>query len=223
MAKPSRQACWLESVGHSTALPRLDIKSLSLGIIHWTMNTFFPTLQLFFHSGRSCVIEGGQLSGAIVGLDSELRFRLTDITHEEDGRLVKTTLPDRFVEVSASMSIQEATVAYRTSIAVKQKPPKELQLQSPAQPKATIVYEKHVVVGLRLNGMKDMGYVWCRAPDPTPATGVKTWGDVRLAGLRDDIPNPFRGFPQKKTKPGGEALVVDKRSLIRDRGLNGTR
>jgi hypothetical protein len=193
------------------------------GIVHWNLNTFFPTLQLFFESGRSCTIEGGQLSGAFVGLDPKLRFRLTDLTHEEDGRLVRTTLPEKFVGMSPSTLIQEATVAYRTSVAVKTMSPKGMQPLPSVQTRATVVYEKHVVVGLRLSGMKHMGYVWCRASNSTSTSEESTWGDVRVAGLRDDIPTPFVGFPQKKTKPGGEALIVGKSSMIRGNNADQSR
>ncbi|KAF2679281.1 hypothetical protein K458DRAFT_117486 [Lentithecium fluviatile CBS 122367] len=190
-------------------------------IVHWTMNTFFPTLQLFFESGRSCTIEGGQLSNAAVGLDPQLRFRLTDITHEEDGRLIKTTLPEKLVGPSPSIAILEATIACRTSVAVKQTSPEYGQVLSPTQPRADILQEKHMVVGLRLEGMKRMGYLWAREATDTPSSGQKTWGDMRVTGLRDDIPVPFFGFPQKKTKFGGEMAVVEKRSMIRGRQANG--
>jgi hypothetical protein len=176
------------------------------------MNTFFPTLQLFFQSGRSCTIEGARLSDAEVGLDPMLRFRLTDLTHEEDGRLIRTTLPEKFVGSTPSVAILDATVAWRTSIVVKQDTPKGTSNRPSTGPNAFIIEEQHMVVGLRLQGMKHMAYVWTQAPT---ASGHKTWGNMRIAGLRDDVPTPSFGFPRDYTKLGGEVMVVQKESMIR--------
>lgn len=183
------------------------------------MNTFFPTLQLFFESGLSCTIDGGRLSDAAVDLDPKLRFRLTDCTHEEDGLLVKTPLPEKFVGPTPSIGILEAVIGQRTSIAVKYvkpKPPEINGLLSPPQLQATIVQEVHMVVGLRLEGMDRMEFVWAKTSFPTTPIADRTWGDVRIAGLRDDIPVPFFGFPQKQTKAGGEAVVVTKKSMVKE-------
>ena len=189
-----------------------------LEIVHWTLNTFFPTLQLFFKSRRSCTLEGAQRSGAVVGLDPTLRFRLTDLTHEEDGRLVRTMLPEKLVGTSPSIAVLDASAACRTSIGVEQNLAEETQSLSPAPPTASIVEEQHMVVGLRLEGMKHMAYVWTRVPT---ASGHRTWGDMRIAGVRDDIPVPFLGFPQRRMKLGGEVVVVRKESMIRDQLKNG--
>jgi hypothetical protein len=178
------------------------------------MNTFFPTLQLFFQSGRSCTIEGARLSGAVVGLDPMLRFRLTDLTHEEDGRLLRTTLPEKFVGSIPSVAILDATVACRTSIVVKQNPTEGGKHLTSMGPSPSIVEEQHMVVGLRLQGMRHIAYVWTRAPT---ASGHSTWGNMRIAGLRDDVPAPSFGFPQEYTKLGGEVMVVQKESMIRRR------
>lgn len=181
------------------------------------MNTFFPTLQLFFTSGRSCTIDGGQLSGARIGLDPPLRFRLTDITHEEDGRLVKSTLPEKLAGPSPTISILEATVARRTSTAVKRRAMDAAHALSPTSCGSSIVPEEHIVIGLRLKGMKDMAYVWARTPTLTASGGRKAWGDARLAGLRDDVPVPFFGFPEKRIKRGGETTIVESTSMIRSK------
>ncbi|KAF1975122.1 hypothetical protein BU23DRAFT_552545 [Bimuria novae-zelandiae CBS 107.79] len=130
-------------------------------IIYWTMNTFFPTLHLFFESGRSCNIEGTHLPGARVGLDPTLRSRLTDLTHEEDGRLVNTIIPKKLVP-RPSIRILEAKVACRYSIAVKE----THQVRS-GRPVTTIVEEQHVAIGLRLQGMTSMAYVWAKVPRST--------------------------------------------------------
>jgi hypothetical protein len=195
-------------------------------INHWTMNTFFPTLQLFFDSGLSCTIDGEMISSdAVVGLDNSLRFRLTDINYEEDGQLFKTILPEKFVGPNPSIQIIDAHIARRKSIAVKQLPFKLPHKGPPVfvKPYASMVQEEHVVVGLRLQGMKEMGYIWARVP--VPHCGIKMgdrmWGDVRVAGLRDlddddGAPVPFLGFPQEVTDPGGQTEVVEKQSMILD-------
>jgi hypothetical protein len=57
-----------------------------------------------------------------------------------------------------------------------------------------------------------MAHVWTRVPT---ANGHRIWGDMRITKVRDDVPVPFFGFPQKKTKLGGESLVVQKGSMVR--------
>lgn len=178
------------------------------------MNTFFPSLQLFFDSGLSCTIDGGRLPDAMMGLDPKLRFRLTDITHEEDGRLVKTVLPEKFAGATPSIGILGATMACRTSIAVKHRMSDQKDFHSSVRPQATIVQEHHMVVGLRLEGLKQMSYVWAKVPCNNTNTNEKTWSDVRIAGLRDDAPTPFFGFPQEQTKAGSEVVMVMKGSMI---------
>ncbi|KAF2442189.1 hypothetical protein P171DRAFT_63077 [Karstenula rhodostoma CBS 690.94] len=174
-------------------------------IVHWTMNTFFPALQLFLESGLSCWIEGSQLPGAFVGLDPALRFRLTDLTHEEDGSIINTILPTRNTTPASSIRILEATVASRESIAVKGTHQVLL---------TTIAQEQHVVVGLRLEGMASMGYVWARVPDTAVGVAGRMWGHVRIAGMRNDVPVPFVRFPQTGVKPGAESEVVLKESMV---------
>ncbi|KAJ4288156.1 hypothetical protein N0V90_012173 [Kalmusia sp. IMI 367209] len=178
-------------------------------IVYWTTGTFFPTLQLFFASGLSCTIDGSELADAFIGLDPTLRHRLTDITHEEDGHLVNTIMAERFAANSSSIGILEATLAGRKSISVK-----NIQRISSSQPQTAIYHEVHLVVGLRLEGMKNMGYVWARVPRPIVNEGIRVWGHVRVAGLRKDVPVPFVGFPQKHVKPGEGATVVEKGSMI---------
>jgi hypothetical protein len=171
------------------------------------MNTFFPTIQLFFASGRSCTI-GSLLADAVVGLDPGLRFRLTDCSREEDGRFSKTSLPDKFAQPSAAITIKEAVVAQRTSIAVLPVS-RDKELRS-----STIVQELHTVIGLRLEGMDTMGYIWSRTEPHSDTAMRRTWGDVQLAGLRDDVPAPLVASPQGFLRPGGETTVVSKESMI---------
>ncbi|KAF2636243.1 hypothetical protein P280DRAFT_553303 [Massarina eburnea CBS 473.64] len=189
-------------------------------IIYWTMNTFFPIVQLFFESGLSCTIEGAQLSGTFVGMDKNLYSRLTDLSHEENGQLLKQTLPEKFTTPKLAIRIVDAQLACRSSIAVKQTLPRiRRERSSLGKPRATIFHEDHVVVGLRLDGMKEMGYVWARVSQERVTVKQKTWGNVRVAGLAEaleDVVVPFLGFPQKVTKPGGQVGIVTKRSLIRD-------
>jgi hypothetical protein len=178
------------------------------------LNTFFPALQLFFESGFSCTIDGGRLPGAVVGLDPQLRFRLTDCTHEEQGRLTMSVIPEKFARSSASIRILEAAVAQRTSVAVRPRAPGG-QLSTKGTQDLDLVQETHTVVGLRLSGMTDMGYIWAKAEAPPTQARDRQWRDVRLAGLRDDIPAPFLGLPAGLPKPGGQLMVVDKGSMIK--------
>ncbi len=78
--------------------------------------------------------------------------------------------------------------------------------------------------------MSKMGYVWAKAEGTPPSSpkqqpqqqqeqgnqdSNRTWGDVRIAGLRQDVPNPlFLGYPEQSMRPGGEATIVVKESLI---------
>lgn len=184
------------------------------GITYWNLNTFFPTLQLFFESGLSCTIDGGQLQGTVVGLDSKLRFRLTDCTHAEQGLVTKGMLPEKFARSGANIRILEVTVAQRTSIAVKSSGSTDQSLMATVQG-LVIVHEVHTVIGLRLSGMKEMGYVWAKAEMTSRMAEGRIWGDVRLAGLRDDVPAPFLGLAADFPKPGGELEVMEKGSMIK--------
>jgi hypothetical protein len=168
------------------------------------MNTFFPTLQLFFESGRSCTIDGGQSPAATMGLDPALRFKLTDSTHEEDGRLVKSTLPERFPHSGTGLVVKQALIAQRSSIVTR---------KSPNSKQVHIVTQVHTAVGLRLKGMTRIAYVWAKVDTHTESQD-RSWGNVRIAGLRDDVPIPFICFPERETKPGGQKTVVVKDSLI---------
>ncbi|KAF2869552.1 hypothetical protein BDV95DRAFT_498177 [Massariosphaeria phaeospora] len=184
-------------------------------IVHWTLNTFFPTLHLFFESGLSCTIEGGKLRNAKIGLDYDLRFRLENSTHEEEGVLVKSLCAEKFASHAASIGILEAVIARRISVEVTPcSGPEVNHLLIPAGTRSFIEEDEHLVVGLRLQGMKKLAYVWAKADLSCARNPSEVWGDVRIAGLRDDIPMPFLGFPRDPIKPGGNALVVTKKSLI---------
>jgi hypothetical protein len=176
------------------------------------MNTFFPTLQLFFESGSSCILEGIGVSDTVVGIDPSLRFRLTDCTYEEDGRIFKTIRPEKFVRPGTGMLIKEASIAQRTSIVVN---PHEAGTNEPLlQLTGTkIAQEVHTVVGLMLEGMSKLAYVWAKAGSTT-VSGEKTWGDVRIAGFRDDIPPSALGYPIQTIEPGKEVALVLKKSQI---------
>lgn len=69
-------------------------------------------------------------------------------------------------------------------------------------------------MGLRLEGMQKMGYVWARVDSPTLSTNSCTWHDVSVVGLRDDVPVPFVGFPRKNAKMGSRIAVVKKESMM---------
>lgn len=187
-------------------------------IIHWTMNTFFPTLQLFFESGLSCTIEGGFRQNAAVGIERNLRFRLTDLTHEEDGFLVNSTLPRTRSGSSRSIKILEATVAERTSVAVMPVITHFNGIGPPNRPQKTIGMESHLVIGLRLEGMQKMGFIWARIDSNSSPwrNALGTWADVRVVGLRDDVPAPFIGFPQRNMKMGAQVSVVTQGSIIKE-------
>ncbi|KAF2705394.1 hypothetical protein K504DRAFT_448950 [Pleomassaria siparia CBS 279.74] len=182
-------------------------------IVHWKMNTFFPTLQLFFESGRSCTIEGGRLRGASVGIDSDLRFRLTDLMHEEDGEMIKSPLPEKF---AGPIRILDCVLAERISISVK--PVANIGMYRGAR----MEHEAHTVIGLKLEGMTDVGYVWARTDAPFGNDRDGTWGDLTIGGLRDDIPAPFFFFPQKGNTRGSVISVVKKGSMISNPKEKGT-
>jgi len=177
------------------------------------LNTFFPTLQLFFSSGRSCTIDGGRLSGAAVGLDAQLRFRLTDCTYEEEGLLFKSMQPDKYTPAVPGILIEEAIVAQRTSVAMRSEPSNTV-VQGRGLPTVSLVGEAHTVIGLRLHGMKELAYVWAKTPPHMGCEG-QTWGDVRIGALRDDVPAPVLALPIHAIKSGGEVILVAKGSQIR--------
>ncbi|KAJ4400553.1 hypothetical protein N0V91_008595 [Didymella pomorum] len=183
-------------------------------IIYWSLNAFFPTLQLFFDSGLSYTIDCGRLPGAVVGLDPQLLFRMTDCTHEEEGRITKSVIPEKFARSGASIKILEAAIAQRTSVATRPRAPRGRLSMADGQD-LDLVQEIHTVVGLRLNGMIEMGYVWAKTEVPSAQIGGRQWGDMRLAGLRDNVQALFLGLPSGLPKPGGELMVVDMGSMIK--------
>ncbi|RAR06795.1 ethyl tert-butyl ether degradation ethd [Stemphylium lycopersici] len=179
-------------------------------IIYWTMNTFFPTLQLFFESGRSCTIDGSRPPDAEIGLDPALRFKLTDCNYEEQGHVFKSILPNRFQHAGTGLVIQEAVLAERTSIALRPIDPSDAEhWATPDRSQLSILEEAHTVVGLRLKGMNGMAYIWAKAKD---SSGGKAWGHVRIAGIRDDVPIPHVWSPEPK--PGTERTVIVNDSII---------
>lgn len=76
--------------------------------------------------------------------------------------------------------------------------------------------ESHLVIGLRLEGMQKMGFIWARIDSHSSPWGnaLGTWADVRVVGLRDDVPAPFIGFPQRNMKMGAQVSVVTQGSII---------
>jgi hypothetical protein len=173
------------------------------------MNTFFSTLQLFFDSGRSCTIDGNCVPHTVIGLDPALRFRLTDCTHEEDGRILRSLRPDKFAHTAHGIRIREATIAQRTSVVMRSEGSGSNGALPPLGGGVTLTQEVHTVVGLKLDGMNKMAYVWARSVDSSIGENRK-WGDVRPTGLRDDVPAPYLGFPMHLIKPGGEVAVFSK-------------
>lgn len=163
------------------------------------MNTFFPTIQLYFESGLSCTIDGGLLRGSTVGLDPDLRFRLTDCAHEEQGRAVQGILPEGPGGAGARIRILEAALSQRTSITVKVDTDRSPSLKMQDR---TIVHELHTVIGLRLSGMEGMWYIWAKSE---PTAKGRVWGDVRFAALRNDVPAPSLGFAAKIRDSAGGA------------------
>ncbi|KAJ4319469.1 hypothetical protein N0V94_003893 [Neodidymelliopsis sp. IMI 364377] len=183
------------------------------GIIYWSLNTFFPTLQLFFESGLSSTIDGSQLPSAIVGLDTELRFRLTDCIYEEEGSVKRSMLPAKFRRSGINIEILEATIAQRTSIAVKSTVTSK-PLESRKASDTAVMYEDHTVIGLRLSGMDKMSYIWAKAEAPSKVDERRVWGDVRLTDLRKDVPAPSLGLAADVPGSGGELAVVERGSRI---------
>jgi hypothetical protein len=182
------------------------------------MNTFFPTLQLFFESGLSCTLDSSGLPEPIVGLDPPLRFRLTDCTYEENGCIFKTTRPEKFVGPGTGICIEEAIIAQRTSVIVETR---EAHIEQPspqlAEARARLSQDVHTVIGLRLRGMSTMSFVWAKARS-TSVVGGRAWGNVKIAGLREDTPAPILGLPLWTIKPGGEVAVLSRKSQIRETG-----
>jgi hypothetical protein len=123
-------------------------------------------------------------------------------------------LPAKFRRSGFNIEILEATIAQRTSIAVKStvisKP-----FESPKASDAAIVCEDHTVIGLRLSGMDKMGYIWAKAEAPSKVDEQRVWSDVRLADLRKDVPAPSLGLAADVLGPGGELAVVERGSMIR--------
>lgn len=126
-----------------------------------------------------------------------------------------------------SIRIMEATIAERTSIAVQSvtTPQNGRPASRPSsRPSAELQTERHIVIGLRLEGMQKMGYVWAKVDYPSPRTNNRMWHDVSITGLRDDVPVPFIGFPHKNSTMGSRVGVVRKDSMIngvKPNGLNG--
>jgi hypothetical protein len=176
------------------------------------MNSLFPTLQLFFESGFSCTMDGGSLHDVVMGLDPSLRFRLTDCTYEEDGRVFKTARPEKFMRPGTGICIKEVVFAQRTSIVVR---PREVTDQQPLSQVvgARIGREVHTVIGLRLEGMSTMAFVWAKTGASTIGRD-RIWGDVRIVGLRKDSPTPI--LPMQAVDPGSGIAVLSKKSQIRD-------
>lgn len=123
-------------------------------------------------------------------------------------------IPEKFARLGASIRVLEAAIAQRTSVAVRSRALRG-RLSTTDSQDLDLVQEIHTVVGLRLSGMTEMGYVWAKTEVSSAQAGSCQWGDMRLAGLRDDVPAPFLGLPSGLPKPGGELMVVDKGSMIK--------
>jgi hypothetical protein len=189
------------------------------------MNTFFSTLQLFFDSGRSCTIDGNCVPHTVIGLDPALRFRLTDCTHEEDGRILRSLRPDKFAHTAHGIRIREATIAQRTSVVMRSEGSGSNGALPPLGGGVTLTQEVHTVVGLKLDGMNKMAYVWARSVDSSIGENRK-WGDVRPTGLRDDVPAPYLGFPMHQAWRRGcrllESEAGQRKPFVRPRQVKHT-
>ncbi|KAH6638160.1 hypothetical protein C7974DRAFT_155448 [Boeremia exigua] len=115
--------------------------------------------------------------------------------------------------MTASIKILEATVAQRTSTGVRPTISAAQSCRSKVQG-LNIVRESHTVIGLRLSGMNEMGYVWAKVETPLRTAEGRIWGNVRLAGLRNDIPAPFLGLAADCPAAEGKLKVVEKGSII---------
>lgn len=173
-------------------------------------------MQLYFESGRSCTISCSRASSETIGLDNTLRSRLTDLTYDENGVTTTSIIPLKFAHL-APIEILETTVAVRTSVTVRPRPT-TVQLDTRAVDiGSNIVHESHSVVGLKLKGMKEIGFVWAIMKSSSGVGQYKTWKPVELASIRDDVPHPFQGWPGQEGKMGSRTNVVVKQSMIHDR------
>ena len=127
--------------------------------------------------------------------------------------MTKTMRPEKFSRSIPGILIKEVVVAQRTSM-VMRSAKLESNVQFPHPSMVALAQETHTVVGLRLEGMSKMAYIWAAART-TSVCGDKIWGDVRIASLRDDVPSPLSGFPMQTIKAGGEVTLVAKESRIR--------
>jgi hypothetical protein len=118
--------------------------------------------------------------------------------------------PDKFAQPVLGIVIKVVVVAQRISVAVTKATFGTVEILRPSAG-ATVAHETHTVVGLRLEGMTTMAYIWAQV-QAASGRNDRTWGDVRLAGLRKDVPAPNVGFPMHVIKPGGEMKVVAKES-----------
>lgn len=71
------------------------------------------------------------------------------------------------------------------------------------------------MVGMRLSGMDRMAYIWSRA---RTLSAARVWGNVRIAGLQNDVPIPNVWSPEHGSEPGAQSTVVFKGSLIAHSG-----
>lgn len=114
----------------------------------------------------------------------------------------------------------EAIIAERTSIAVQSIAPTisngRPSSRPSSRPSADLKTENHIVVGLRLEGMQKMGYVWAKVDASAPSS-ANMWHDVSVVRLRDDVPVPFVGFPLKNSRLGSQVDIVTKCSMINAR------
>jgi hypothetical protein len=155
-------------------------------------------------------------------MDNALLTRLTDISHEHNGRVYNSIIPatpsrkGKSCNAEQGIRILESTMARRTSVAVK-------QVVVMGARTATIVNEEHFVVGLRLEGMSAMGFVWARVDRHEAGVSVecRTWGDVRVAGLKDVGENaalPYVKGEREGIGMGGGVTVVEKEARAKELG-----
>ena len=156
----------------------------TLGITYWRMDY---CLKLYFANGKTTTINPGMLRYGQIGLDETLRSELASLTGyiEDDGGLVEGTAPE------TALPIAEAVLAQRTSVASKRHF-KNDDARFFAPPGGVIIKptleaweETHVVLGLRIGSMREVGYVYGYDGEDNPASAAL--GDVETEALKEGL------------------------------------
>ena len=122
--------------------------------------------------------------------------------------MLKSPLPKKFVGTDPSIRILEAVIADRVSIGTK--PISDMGVHHAVN----IACEAHVVIGLKLEGMSNIGYIWSKVDKGSGDRDATTWRDTTVSCLRNDVPAPlFELFP-KHTGKESQIGVVKKESMM---------